>query len=169
MNVNAISGINFRAEQSPKKKFLTPNIQKGIQKLLREMNMNTVYKENPAHTGWESNILSSLKMGEDKVFTDYRFYIKPVVNPGNFTHDCSLEMGNTKLDINSTTGEILRHKKSWFSTWSSVYKQAEDCIKMFVENFDNPKIVKQRRLGLAGYTQKGFKILQDSLFGLKRM
>ena len=65
------------------------------------------------------------------------------------------------LQFNSANGEILNHKKSFFKTWSAIYSQAESYLKTFAEEFNNSEIVKKGFVGIAGFTQKGLKQLQE--------
>lgn len=163
MKIDKLSNTSFYGkEEVVKKRFLTPYAQKDVQKLMRKMNYNTIYTENEAHTEWTSEILARISVDKKYNFIDHRMYIAPIEKPQEFDCDCTLEMGKTKLNINSTTGEIVSFKKSFFRTWRSVYKQAESCLKGMLSNFDNPEVVKKHSFGISDFTKKGFEILKDA-------
>ena len=167
MEIKSVSNTNFTFKSGKSKKFLTPDMQKNVQQLLRSMNQSTEYKINSENTVWVSNVVSSLNIDNKCKFIDYRNYKKPVLEERDLGHDCTLKIGSSKLDINSVSGEIIRYKRCWYKTWPAVFKQAEDCLRTLVNNFSNQDIVKRGILPLSGYTAKGLQILKDKMYGIK--
>jgi len=165
MQVQTISNTNFKAkttktEFKPHQHFVTNDTKQGIQKLLWQMNHQTVYQENKAGTSFVSTILASINMGNKYKLADNRFLTAPTDSPAEFNCDCSLKMGSNHINVNSTTGEVISYDISFFKSWSSLLKEAENCIKTFIENFNNNEIVKKNSFSIGGFTQKGFEILR---------
>ena len=168
MQVNCTSNFNFKAyNNGEKKRFITPTAQKDAQKLLRAMNQQTTYSLNKDETEYFSNILKSLNSSERYKFTDERFYIKPVDKPQEHSCDCTVKMGKTILNINSSNGEIVGYKKFFFMPWSMVYERAEKVIKAFLENFNNPEAVQKNFLPIRNYTEKGRKLAIMNYYKIK--
>lgn len=163
MKVNRCESPNFYGIDSPevKKRIITPEMQKYSKMLLDKMNSGTKYVENEDRTGFTSNILASLNIGDKIKFSDERLLLYKTTQQKNRPEICFLKMGKNELFMDSNSGEILRYKKTFFKTWSSLFKQAERYLKEFVESFDDPNIVKKNFFGIGGLTQKGYKILQD--------
>ena len=150
------------------KRFISKQAAQNAKELLRRMNSETVYVENEAQTGWTSNILASLSYGKKIKFIDNRMYKRPTENPEKHPFDCTLEINGTTLNIDSETGLIVEHTKGIFKTWFTIYKQANNYIKMFLENFDNKEVVTKNSFAIAGYTPKGRKIAQEAQFRIKK-
>ena len=166
MQVNRISAVNFCAQsEDADKVFVTKETKENAEKLLRMMNQGTVYKENEAGTGWESSILASVGVDNNKIkFIDNRMYICPVKKPKEFIPDCTLYMGKNYIHFSSQTGEILGYKKGWLSTWKGFLSKVEAYVKEFVANFDNSEVVTKNKFPIAGFTQKGLKIFQKAAY-----
>jgi hypothetical protein len=93
---------------------------------------------------------------------DNRFLCAPTDKTRNLGHpDCSIEFGGSELKINSQTGEAIVDKPFWKNV-KSVIKKGHKYIKKALDNYDNPKIVDKRSIGLAGFTEKGEKIIETA-------
>ena len=163
MKIDNIQSTNFQSRNpfSQKRRFMTLTMQSRTNSLLQKMNNGTQYKQDETGTSFISNVLASINIiGKDVKFTDERYLLGPVQKPENYPSKCSLEMGKTYLCMNAITGEILAHKKSFFRSWKSVLSQAESCLQIFTENFNNSEVVKQSFLIIPGYTKKGAEILK---------
>ena len=163
MQVNNVSKTNFQGQVN-KKYILIPAAQQNIKKLLWEMNHSTVYRENAAKTSWISKILAAVSIGDNIKFSDLRNYKRPIDNPQEFKYDCSLSIGSTLLYINSSSGEIVHAKKSFFKPWKKVLKDTKHCLQTFIDNFNNPNIVTKNSFEIGGYTPKGAKERMERFF-----
>jgi hypothetical protein len=165
MKIQHVTNINFREyPEEGRKRFVTSEIKNGAQNLLKMMNHGTVYKENKERTSWESEILASIGLEDNKIkFVDNRMYVAPVEKAIEDVTDCTLIIGKNRIQFNSTTGEVDSYKLSWLSTWRSVISKAETYIKTFQQFFDNPEIVTKNTFGIKGYTPKGLEIIQKRI------
>lgn len=165
MKIQRITNINFREySEEERKRFVTKETRSGAQNLLRMMNQETVYKENAERTSWESNILASIGLENNKIkFIDNRMYVAPVKKAIENVTDCTLIMGKSHIKFNSTTGEIDGYKLGWLSTWHGTISKAEKYIKAFQQFFDNPEIVTKNTFGVKGFTPKGIDIIQKRI------
>ena len=160
MELSGIQNISFTSKAPVEKKhFLSSSARQNAELLLWKMNHETEYIENKAGTGFTSYILSSVSLDNKHKFVDNRMYCAPTDKPQEFKCDCSLYMGDNRIDINSTTGEIVKSNKGLFKTWRSLLNDAEDYIKEFIENFNDNRIVNKNKFGIKGYTKKGVEIL----------
>lgn len=165
MKIQPVTNINFREYSGEdRKRFVTPKTRSGAQNLLRLMNQGTVYKENAEGTSWESQILASIGLENNKIkFIDNRMQIAPVEKAIENITDCTLIMGKSHIKFNSTTGEINGYKLGWLSTWYGVISKAEKYIKIFQQFFDNPEVVTKNTFGVKGFTPKGIEMLQKHI------
>ena len=167
MRIDSIAYNDKTPISMGQKRFISKEAAQNAKELLRKMNSETIYEENAAHTTWTSNILASLSIGKKIKFIDSRMYARPTENPEKHPFDCTLKIGGTTLNIDSDTGLIVKYKKGIFKTWFTIYKQANNYIKMFLENFDNKEVVTKNSFGIAGFTPKGLEIMQKAQFGIK--
>lgn len=159
MQINSVTNINFEAK---KHVFISNQAKENAHLLLQKMNSRTTYKENSAHTGFESQILSSISTNKNVKFTDARIFLQPEQLRYNNTPDCTLHIGKNYLNINSKTGEVVSYKRGFLMSLSSFISKAESCLNNFLINFDNPDVVKKHTFGIAGFTEKGLKILEEA-------
>lgn len=160
MKVNHISNINFESKDY----YISKQAREDAQKLLKEMKKSIKYEENSSHTSFSADILSSVTTGKKVKFTDIRYFIEPVNNAKvkNNIPDFTMQMGKNALIVNSNTGKILRFETGIFTSIKRVISKAEKYINYMLENFNNSEVVEQHRFKIAGFTQKGLKILEES-------
>ena len=160
MQINSISNVNFKA----KGYYISNQARENAQKLLQEMNKSTKYKENSAHTGWNADILSTISTDKNVKFTDARYFIRPTdkVQENVDIADFTIQIGKNYLSVNSSTGKVLSSKVGVFSSLNRVISKAEYYINYLLDNFKNSELVKQKRFPIAGFTQKGIKILEEA-------
>ena len=159
MYISQVSNINF---ESDKKLYISKLTQENTKKLLKKMNNNTIYIENPQGTNFTSNILAGVSLGNKVHFSDNRFFIGPTEEQITNKADSTLYIGKKFLSFNSVSGEIFKYKKGFFSTLKSFLGDAEDYIDILTKNFDNPHIVTKKSFGIKGFTKKGLKILEEA-------
>ena len=148
MQIGSISNINFES-----KYFLSDDAKEGANALLIMMKKSTVHRKNSARSGWSTEILSSLNMDKNIKFTNARLFTRLTGNPelDKTIPDCSLKIGKNQLNINITTGEVVSHKTGFFTSMNNLIAKAESCIKKFLDNFNNPDIVKKNTFETGGH------------------
>ena len=167
MKINKIESCNFKAYDNYERKRVLPiSIQEKTKKLLYEMNHQTTFSLNADKTETLSNVLSSLNITDKYRFVDNRFYIMPLEEPQKHYCDCTLQIGKTLLNINSSTGEIVSYKKGFFKTWKSILSEAENLMKIFLQNINNPEVVKKDFIPILNYTKKGQLLAIKKLYKL---
>lgn len=159
MKIQEVSNINF-SSNAVKKRFVDENTRANVEKLLWNMNNQTIYKENSEKTTFLSNILASVSLDKKHKFIDNRMLIAPTDAVPKGAYDCTVRLGNNILNINSTTGEIVSAEKGFFKTWNNLIQETGYFIKILLENFNDPKVVTKNRFSIKGYTKKGFEILK---------
>jgi len=157
MRIYSISNTKFtEKEHKPKEFFISDSAAQNAQDLLYKMQAKQTYKENPSKTAWESVVLASLKMQDNTKFTDNRIYrTASSLEQNENISDCTLQLGDSFLNINSKTGKITAYKKHWYTSMRSLIAKAESYLQGFIKDFNNPNIVKQISFGIKGLTQKG--------------
>ena len=158
MQINQVSNINF---ESTGKKFVSQKTQANAQKLLKMMNSETKYSENPQGTSFTSDILASVSLGKKVRFVDNRFLVAPTDKKIPNGPDTSLYIGKKFIIFNSISGEILRYKKGFFSTYRGFLSDVDKTISALAEYFNNSDVVRKNSFKIKGFTQKGMDILNN--------
>ena len=156
MKVNSIDAVRFEATKKPTRT-ISKDAQANAVGLLKKMNNETVYQEYANGTRYTENILASISMGDTK-FVDYRYLYTPTKNTDKDIAFCNIQIGKNELDINAKTGEITGYKKTFFTTWNTLLKRAEDALNTMMHNFDNKEVVTKNFFPIAGFTKKWFRI-----------
>ena len=138
------------------KKYVTPEILKDANYLIKKMHSEKTYTETTSNFIKKTEV-RGLKI-KDATFKDGQFLAKR--NSKNelipYGKDSSmLEFGETRLIINNSTGQIIEHKKPFFKTWKSIFSQVRKIITTAVNNYDNDNIVKKIVHHGAGLTENG--------------
>ena len=157
MQINQVSNINF---ESTGKKFVSQKTQANAQKLLKMMNSETKYTENSQGTTYTSDIMASISLGDNVRFVDNRFLVAPTNKIPNGP-DTSLYIGKKFITFNSISGEILRYKKGFFSTYRGFLSDVDKTISALAEYFNNSDVVRKNSYKIKGFTQKGMDILNS--------
>ena len=159
MQVNKIQSQNFQAHST--KRFLAKEAQENLRALLSRMNSETKY--NADRLTFSSDMLLGLKVGEDFFLHDKRGLVAPL-NGRNYKSkqdDCMIEMGKAILDVNSTTGEIVKYKKPFYKRFKTILEKLNKSLEFTRQSYDNPEIVDKRRLKIAGFTEEGIAELTE--------
>ena len=164
VKINSVSSISFEARNTlPRKIYVSSSSQGDIQNLLQKMKLCSKYSENAARTKWQSEELASVEIAGNVKFIDNSLFLQSSQKCGKYP-DCSVEMGNDRLDIDSTTGEVIGYRKGFFTGLRNFIIRAENGISAILSNFDNPEKVKKNTIPLCGYTKKGLEIFQKKYY-----
>lgn len=153
--------LNFEAKQ---KRFIDTDSQYYLEKLLRKMDEETVYKSNEYH--FESSRVKRLTLCDTKNSTDKaelvdgRRFLGKIPEKNQLDGNTCLTIGKTELVINNRNGEIIDYYKPFFKPWKKVIKQAGETIKAFINLYHTPEMVMKYRFGVEGFTKKGFEALE---------
>lgn len=139
-----------------KQRFISKQAKENLKNVLNKMNSEALYVEHGDI--FVSSTVSGLKINGKANLKDERFLTS---QSNKIKGTTSLEFGRTNLKINNETGEIVKHKKSIFTTWSSILKKADDYINLALQNYDNKNVVNKRKITIEGFTQKGLKHLKE--------
>lgn len=161
MIVNNVSSTDFQGLRKAGI-IISDNMKKDIQQLMYKMNHDTTYEQSANGNSFKSYILGAVKINNKAFFMDNRFLCVPTDKTRNLGHpDCSIEFGGSKLKINSQTGEAIVDKPFWKNA-KRVIKKGHKYIKKALDNYNNPKIVDKKSIGIAGFTEKGEKIIETA-------
>lgn len=137
-----------------KQHFVSKQSQENLKNILSKMNSEAFYANNG--DVFVSSKISGLKINGKAFLKDNRVFVKP---SNNLKGTTSLDFGRTHLKIDNQTGEIISHKKSFFTTWKSILKKADNYIQQALQNYDNKKVVNKRKITIEGLTKNGYQKL----------
>ena len=137
------------------KRFITPQMQNNVQDLLTRMNSETKENSNAYRTC--AAFVKSIKYKDEAEFTDGRMIFKKVSPEEQMVKESFLQINKTSLVIDNKTGEIIEHRKPFFSRWSKIMKKAEKYLNLLKNNYDNPELVKKEWLQHKELTPEGKK------------
>ena len=153
--------LNFEAKQ---KRFIDTDSQYYLEKLLRKMDEETVYKSN--EYSFESSRVTRLTMCDTKnacdkaELVDTRKFIGKVPEKNTLDKETLLTIGKTQLVIKNSNGEIIDYHKPFFKPWKKVIKQARETIQAFLNLYHTPEMVMKHEFSVKGFTKKGFEVLE---------
>lgn len=153
--------LNFEAKQ---KRFIDTDSRYYLEKLLRKMDEETVYKSN--EYTFESSRLTRLTLCDTKnicdkaELVDGRRFLDKVPEKNTLDKETCLTVGKTQLVINNRDGEIIDYYKPFFKSWKKVIKQAGNAITDFLTFYNKPEMVMKHYHGVKGFTSKGAEILE---------
>ncbi len=136
--------------------FISKQAKDNLKNVLTKMNSEALYIDHGDI--FLSSTVSGLKINGKANLKDERFLIN---RSNKIKGTTNLEFGRTNLKINNETGEIVEHRKSFFTTWASILKKADNYINLAFQHYDNKNIVNKKRVTIEGFTQKGLKQLQE--------
>ena len=161
MKVHSVQqNLNFQAQ----KRFIDTDSRYYLEKLLRKMDEETVYKSNEYH--FESSRVNRLTICDTKnicdkaELVDTRRFFGKIPEKNMLDKETLLTIGKTELVINNRSGEIIDYYKPFFKSWKKVIKQAEQAITDFLTFYNKPEMVMKHRFGIEGFTKKGFEALE---------
>lgn len=156
MKIQALqSNVNFEA----RKRFLSEVQKKNINILIDKMGKEAKYESDGMffiHT--RTNRLTIPKKAE---FVCARILQDTECDKVHFTVD------KTELVIDTPTGKIENFYKPFFTRWSKVMENIDKYLNIFMENFNNSKIVQKDSFTISGMTPEAFEIYKrevDKLF-----
>jgi hypothetical protein len=156
MNVQQVqSNQNFEARQ----RFLNEAQKKNINILIEKMGKEAKYETDGMffkHT--RTNRLTIPKKAE---FVCARILKDTDCDKVHFTVD------KTELVIDTPTGKIENFYKPFFTRWSKVMENVDKYLNIFMENFNNSKVVQKDSFTISGMTPEAFEIYKrevDKLF-----
>lgn len=157
-----IQPINRQLTFKQRQRFIDGKTYEHLKSVLTKMNNETNYSSN-GYT-FETTITKRLvstknKLGKTLELTDDRLFLHKKTPLQQLTSNSLLTIGKTELVINNKTGEIIDFYKPFFTTWKNIMKKVSECISIFDSNFNNPDIVKKKKINITGFTQKGCEIL----------
>ena len=153
MNSRVSSNINF----TQKKRLITPQIHNDLQTILTRMNGET--KANVSEHTFNAQILTRLSIADKASLYDERLYMAQVPAKKQMIRNVTVKLKKIILTIDNQSGEIINYKKPIFTTWSNVMKKLEEVFATFKDHYNDPNIVKKRRIEISGFTTKGYKKL----------
>ena len=152
MNVQQIqTNTKFEAKQ----RFLNETQKKSVNLLIEKMGKETKYESDGMF--FNHTRTNKLSIPEKAEFVCARF-LKDT--------DCDkvhLTLDKTELVIDAPTGKIENFYKPFFTRWSKVMENIDKYLKVFVENFNNPKTVQKETFTISGMTPVAFEIYQREL------
>ena len=156
MKVQSVqSNINFDAKQ----RFLTETQKKSVNALIEKMGKEAKYESDGMffkHT--RTNRLTIPKKAE--------FVCARILKDT----DCDkvhLTVDKAELVIDTPTGKIEDFYKPLFTRWSKIMENIDKYLGIFMENFNNSKVVQKDSFTISGMTPEAFEIYKreiDKLF-----
>lgn len=153
------SSTNFEA----KKRFIGVNSHYNLEKLLRTMDEETVYKSNDY--SFESSRLTRLTLCDtnnacDKAeLIDGRRDLNKISVEKQLDKTTCLTIGKTQLVIKNSNGEIIDYYKPFLKSWKSIIRQVGRVLADFNNLYNNPELVMKHYFKVSGFTEKGAEIL----------
>ena len=145
------SNQNFEAKQ----RFLNEAQKKNINILIEKMGKEAKYETDGMffkHT--RTNRLTIPKKAE---FVCARILKDTDCDKVHFTVD------KTELVIDTPTGKIENFYKPFFTRWSKVMENVDKYLNIFMENFNNPRIVQKDSYTISDMTPEAFEIFQREI------
>lgn len=153
--------LNFEAKQ---KRFIDPDSHYYLEKLLRTMDDETVYKSN--EYSFESSRVNRLTLCDKKhscdkaELIDTRRFLDKVPEKNTLDKETLITIGETQLVIKNSNGEIIDYYKPFLKSWKKVIKQAGETIKAFLNLYHTPEMVMKHEFSVKSFTKKGFEVLE---------
>ena len=145
------SNQNFEAKQ----RFLNEAQKKNINILIEKMGKEAKYETDGMffkHT--RTNRLTIPKKAE---FVCARILKDTDYDKVYFTVD------KTELVIDTPTGKIENFYKPFFTRWSKVMENVDKYLNIFMENFNNSKVVQKDSFTISGMTPEALEIFQREI------
>ena len=147
--MSTVQSINFQG----KHRFVTNTIRENIQQLSGKMNKDSTlitYGDQFA-----IREIKSLTSREDGI----KFTKEATKIVKSDSQNAVITIGKVNLSINATTGEIVKHHKPFFKSWSKIMTSLENLLSKLNNNYNNSEVVKNGYLSVHGLNSKGAKNL----------
>ncbi|MBR6127533.1 hypothetical protein IKQ21_07610 [bacterium] len=162
MKVQNIQSTNFTS----KTRLMSPKMQNSIQNILLRMNYEVKRTQHGDH--YETVLIKKLHQGEDISFEDSR-RLKEVVPLGcQMSGFSSLRMGNSWMDFDNETREIVDYKKPFYMPWTFFMKKAENILQKFYKFFNCSKVVRKEKLAVRDLTPEGIKKMRKYVLTVEK-
>lgn len=154
MQIQQIQSQTFESKQ----RFLNKTQRLNLQAILGRMTSESTFEAQEFH--FTTKMLQSVRIGKSARLFDQRFQAKPSYN---MQGQSTLEIGHSSLTFDNETGEIIKHKKPFYLSWTRLLKKADKILQLADNNFNNKKIVKKRFVSFEGLTSKGVEVIQIAM------
>ena len=129
-----------------KTRLMSPKMQNTIQNLLLRMNYEVKRTQYSDH--YETVLINKLRQGDDIFFEDSRRFKEVVPVASQMRGLASLQIGNSWMDFDNETREIVDYKKPFFMPWACFLKKAEKILQKFNKFFNDSSVVQKERLAI---------------------
>jgi hypothetical protein len=134
-----------------------------LEQILTKMDKETLYKQD--EYSFESTRTKRLSLYDHKnreiaELIDSRQILVPIENRNQMFDNTYLTIGKVQLVIENKTGKIIDYYKPFLKTWNSVLKNIKNTLLDFNNGFYTKGLVEKHRIGIQGFTEKGFKIIK---------
>ena len=138
MKIDNINQTNFYG----KTRYITENMKASVESLLIRMNHQYYKTQQGNHI--VHTLTNKINM-KNAAFTDKR-ELKEVLPHNKQMQGLSiLDFGETHLEIDNETGEIIKTLKPFYKPWFIVVRKAEQILQEFRNNFFDSSVVKHQQ------------------------
>ena len=151
------SNLNFEAKQ----RFLNVTQKENVQALVEKMSKTFQFNSNGMF--FKVTATNRLKFNNKAEFVGANL----AKNKERCYDKIHFTVEKTQLVIDTESGEIEKYNKPFFTRWTKIMEKVDKYLIMFMENFNNSKIVKQEKFECSGMTPEAFEIYKreiDKLF-----
>lgn len=151
------SNLNFEARQ----RFLNVTQKENVQALAEKMSKTFQFKSDGMF--FQVAVTNRLKFNNKAEFVGANL----ARNKERCFDKVHFTVEKTQLVIDTESGEIEKYNKPFFTRWTKIMEKVDKYLIMFMENFNNSKIVKQEKFKFSGMTPEAFESFQkevDKLF-----
>ena len=136
--------------------------QEQLQQILTKMDKETLYKQD--EYSFESTRTTRLSLYDHKnreiaELIDSRQNLNQIGSNNQMFGNTCMTIGKIQLVIENKTGKIIDYYKPFLKTWNSVMKNIKNTLLDFNNGFYT-KLVEKHRIGIQGFTEKGFKTIK---------
>ena len=149
-----------------KTRLMSPKMQKSIQNLLLRMNYEVKRTQYGDH--YETVFIKKLYQGEGISFEDSRRLKEVVPVASQMSGFSSLRMGNSWMDFDNETREIVDYKKPFFMPWIFFMKKAEKFLQKFNKFFNDSSVVQKERLAVRDLTPEGLEKMRKYVLNVEK-
>ena len=162
MKVQTVQSTNF--ESGPKS--MSVKMQSSIETLLHKMNCELKRSQHGDH--YETVLIKKLRQGDGIFFEDSRRFKEVVPLASQMKGFASLQMGNSWMDFDNETREIVDYKKPFFMPWAFFMKKAEKILQKFNKFFNDSSVVQKEKLAVRDLTPEGIKKMRQFVLKVEK-
>ena len=142
-----------------KPRMMSGKMQGSVQNLLLRMNYELSRTQHGDH--YETVLIKKLRHGQDVSFEDWRRLRTVVPLACQMSGFSSLRMGNSWMEFDNETREIVDYKKPFFMPWAFFIKKAENVLQKFNKFFNHSDYVYKERLAVRDLTPEGIEKMRN--------